>query len=104
MAGHHTSEFIAESIVNPSAVIDKGEGYEGPDGSSKMPSWAVPPSSRTRSEPSAHVQDLEKSFARHLGMRVQIRPSAAKGKGRVVIHYASLDQFDTLLSRLGKPC
>src|SRR2546428_5351956 len=30
MAGHHTSEFIAESIVNPSAVIDKGEGYEGP--------------------------------------------------------------------------
>jgi ParB family transcriptional regulator, chromosome partitioning protein len=64
---------------------------------------APPPASRTRSEPSAHVQDLEKSFARHLGMRVQIRPSAAKGKGRVVIHYASLDQFDTLLSRLGIP-
>jgi len=39
MAGHHTSEFIAESILNPSAVIDKGEGYEAPDGSSKMPSF-----------------------------------------------------------------
>ena len=39
MAGHHPSEFFAESIVNPSAVIDKGRGYEAPDGSSKMPSF-----------------------------------------------------------------
>lgn len=39
MAGHHPPEFFAESIVNPSAVIDKGQGYEGPDGSSKMPSF-----------------------------------------------------------------
>ena len=39
MGGHHTAEFIAESIMNPSAVVDKGEGYEAPDGSSKMPSF-----------------------------------------------------------------
>lgn len=50
--------------------------------------------------PSAHVQDLEKSIARQLGMRVQVR-SAKKGKGRLVIHYGSLDQFDELLNRLG---
>jgi ParB family chromosome partitioning protein len=47
-----------------------------------------------------HLQDLEKSIARQLGMRVQLR-SARKGKGRLVIHYASLDQFDELLNRLG---
>ncbi len=50
--------------------------------------------------PSAHVQDLEKSIARQLGMRVQVR-ATKKGKGRMVIHYASLDQFDELLNRLG---
>jgi ParB family chromosome partitioning protein len=49
---------------------------------------------------SAHVQDLEKSLARQLGMRVQLR-AMKKGKGRLVIHYGSLDQFDELLNRLG---
>jgi hypothetical protein len=33
-------------------------------------------------------------------MRVQIR-AMKKGKGRLVIHYASLDQFDELLNRMG---
>jgi mono/diheme cytochrome c family protein len=40
MAGHHSPGFIAESIMNPSVWIDKGRGYAGPDGSSKMPSFA----------------------------------------------------------------
>ena len=35
----HEAEYFAESIINPSAVIEKGKGYEGPDGSSKMPSF-----------------------------------------------------------------
>ena len=48
----------------------------------------------------AHIQDLEKSLARQLGLRVEVR-SAAKGKGRLVLHYASLDQFDDLLQKLG---
>jgi mono/diheme cytochrome c family protein len=39
MAPHNPPEFFAESIINPNAVIDKGRGYEGPDGSSKMPSF-----------------------------------------------------------------
>jgi hypothetical protein len=49
---------------------------------------------------SPHIQDLEKSIARQIGMRVQVR-SSSKGKGRLVIHYASLDQFDELVNRLG---
>jgi ParB family chromosome partitioning protein len=48
----------------------------------------------------AHLLDLEKSLTRQLGMRVQIR-SAAKGKGRLILHYVSLDQFDELLQKLG---
>jgi len=61
----------------------------------------VPPAKSAKGSPSAHLQDLEKSFARQLGMRVQIRAGANKSKGRVVIHYGSLDQFDLLLEKLG---
>ena len=57
-----------------------------------------PPPRRGTTTP--HLQDLEKSIARQLGMRVQLR-SGPKGRGRLVIHYASLDQFDVLLSRMG---
>jgi mono/diheme cytochrome c family protein len=39
MAGSHPPEFFAESIINPGAVIDPGQGYEAPDGSSKMPGF-----------------------------------------------------------------
>lgn len=53
-----------------------------------------------RSAPSAHLADLEKNLSRQLGMRVQVR-SGRGGKGRMVIHYASLDQFDDLMGRLG---
>ena len=49
---------------------------------------------------SAHLLDLEKSLSRQLGMRVQIRSGTKKGRGRVIVHYASLDQFDELLGRL----
>ncbi len=49
---------------------------------------------------SPHVQDVEKSLARQLGMRVELKQQGDKGKGRLVIHYASLDQFDDLIQRL----
>jgi hypothetical protein len=35
----HEAEYFAESLINPSAVIEKGKGYQGPDGSSKMPEF-----------------------------------------------------------------
>ncbi len=62
-----------------------------------------PGENATRSSPavSAHIQDLEKSLSRQLGLRVQVRSSGKKGQGRLVFHYASLDQFDELLGKLG---
>ncbi|HEX8524834.1 MAG TPA: ParB/RepB/Spo0J family partition protein [Tepidisphaeraceae bacterium] len=62
---------------------------------------SAPPPAKPRTVSSPHLQQLEKSFARQLGMRVQIRSTAKKSKGKVIIHYASLDQFDQLLSKLG---
>ena len=35
----HEVDYFAEAILNPSAVIEKGKGYQAPDGSSKMPSF-----------------------------------------------------------------
>jgi hypothetical protein len=37
MGGHHPAEYLAESIVNPSAVLVDGPGYIGGDGRSVMP-------------------------------------------------------------------
>lgn len=36
----HEPEYFAEAILNPNVVIEKGKGYQGPDGSSKMPSFS----------------------------------------------------------------
>ncbi len=35
----HEVEYFAEAIINPSAVIERGKGYQAADGSSKMPSF-----------------------------------------------------------------
>jgi ParB family chromosome partitioning protein len=48
----------------------------------------------------AYITELEKTISRQLGMPTQVH-RGSKGKGRLVIHYASLDQFDQLISKLG---
>jgi ParB family chromosome partitioning protein len=59
------------------------------------------PAARNSANSSPHLQDLEKNLARQLGMRVQIRAGVKKGRGKLIVHYSSLDQFDGLLQRLG---
>lgn len=49
----------------------------------------------------AHLRDLEQSFTQQLGMRVQIRASSVRGKGKIIIQYQNLDEFDALKDRLG---
>ena len=39
MGGHHPAGYLAESIMNPSAVLVEGPGYIGGDGRSIMPSY-----------------------------------------------------------------
>ncbi|MFN4244331.1 MAG: hypothetical protein ACK4PI_13975, partial [Tepidisphaerales bacterium] len=47
----------------------------------------------------AHYARLEKTISAELGMRVQLR--ANKGKGKITIHFATLEQFDELMEKLG---
>ena len=63
-----------------------------------QPSTKSPPHNPKLSD--AYIADLEKNISQQLGMRVQVR-RRGKGKGSLTIHYASLDQFDQLLSKLG---
>jgi ParB family chromosome partitioning protein len=66
---------------------------------------AVPPVSPAAPRPAAgstaHLKDLEQTFTRHLGMKVQIRASSTRGRGKLIIQYKSLDEFDSLKDRLG---
>src|SRR5262249_23547989 len=39
IAGHHPVGYLAESVINPNAVIVEGPGYTGPYGSSIMPDY-----------------------------------------------------------------
>ena len=50
---------------------------------------------------SAHVVDLEKRLATHLGTKVAINLARQKGRGKMVIEFYSLQQFDGLLERFG---
>jgi ParB family chromosome partitioning protein len=47
---------------------------------------------------SASVRDLEQRLTRHLGTRTEVKDQ--KGKGEIVIQYASLDELDRLLEIL----
>jgi ParB family chromosome partitioning protein len=47
------------------------------------------------------IRELEQTFIRILGTKVEIFESRRKGKGKIIIHYASLEDFDTISERLG---
>lgn len=49
----------------------------------------------------AHLDDLEQQLATHLGTKVRISTGRAKGRGKLVIEFYDLDQFDGLLGRMG---
>lgn len=65
-----------------------------------LASPATPPAPRASAATPAHLREVETSISRQLGLRVQMR-AASKTKGRLVIHYRSLDEFDALIQRLG---
>ncbi len=88
----------AQQLRLSELAITQGLSVRNLERLTQSPAGSTPPPSKT--PPSAHLQELERSITRQVGVRTQIR-SGAKGKGRIVLHYTSLDQFDTLLERLG---
>jgi hypothetical protein len=91
MAQHHPTEYLVESLVNPSAVVTDGPGYVGADGRSIMP--ATPAMTlaqlidlvaylKSQGGDAGHAQDqtLEQTAG---GYRVRLAflPIAAEGHG-----------------------
>jgi hypothetical protein len=60
-----------------------------------------PPTTPLKKPVVPHIADLERQLSRDLQMRTEVKQAKKGGKGRLVIHYASLDQFDELMNRLG---
>ena len=60
------------------------------------------PGTRRRREKPAHLADLEKAFATHLGTRVAIDEKRG-GKGRITIEFYSYDDFERLASMMSVP-
>ncbi len=61
---------------------------------------AKPPAPKTTKTVSPDVRRLEDNLGQRFGQPVQIRQSA-KGKGKLVISYNSLDELDGILSKMG---
>lgn len=53
-----------------------------------------------RSKP-AHIVDLESKLSRQLGTRVSIETRKNSQRGRIIIEFYSLDEFDGIAERLG---
>jgi ParB family chromosome partitioning protein len=49
----------------------------------------------------SHLDDLEQQLAQHLGTKVRIITGRKRDRGRLVIEFYDLDQFDGLLGRMG---
>ncbi len=52
----------------------------------------------------AHIVDLEDKLCRHLGTRVAIETKRHGQKGRIVIDFDSLDEFDRITEAIGLTC
>lgn len=59
---------------------------------------ASPPQKK---EKEAHIVDLEKRLQTILGTKVNIKPNKRGHRGRIVIDYYSIDEFDRLTERMG---
>ncbi len=56
--------------------------------------------SKDTSPPDPNVRDAQEMLQRRLGLKVLIEDK--RGKGRVIIEYSGLEDFDALLARLGE--
>jgi ParB family chromosome partitioning protein len=68
--------------------------YLATDEKSRLPTAAKAP----------HILDLEDKLCRHLGTRVSIETRKSGRRGRIVIEFDSLDDFDRITEALGLPC
>ncbi|HZP05726.1 MAG TPA: ParB/RepB/Spo0J family partition protein [Terracidiphilus sp.] len=98
LALEHAEEMekAAQRIVSLSLSVRQTESYvQGllhPEGKEKKPTKAEPPVD-------PNVREAQEQLQRRLGMKVTIEDRG--GRGKVIIEYARLEDFDTLIEQLG---
>jgi ParB family transcriptional regulator, chromosome partitioning protein len=98
LAFEHAEEMekAAQRIVSLSLSVRQTESYvQGvlhPEGKGKKETKAQPPVD-------PNVRDAQEQLQRALGMKVTIEDKG--GRGKVIIEYARLEDFDTLIEQLG---
>lgn len=60
-----------------------------------------PEADTTKKQKEAHIVDLEKRLQSLLGTKVNITPNKRGHRGRIIIDYYSIDEFDRLTERMG---
>lgn len=56
---------------------------------------------KEKKEKEAHIVDLEQKLQSILGTKVNIKPNKRSQRGRIIIDYYSLDEFEKLTERMG---
>ena len=88
---------LAERVISQGLSVRNLERIKEEEKAGKAP----PGSSSPPAAPSAHIKDLETRLSHHLGVRVQVKWAPKRGKGKVILIYDNLDQFEHLKDRLG---
>jgi ParB-like chromosome segregation protein Spo0J len=60
--------------------------------------------SGARREKAGHIRELEQRLTRHLGTRVAIEARRNGQRGKIVIRFDSLDEFERITDALGVSC
>lgn len=91
---------LARRIVDEGLSVREAEALAGEAGAGEpTPTLITPPEKKERS---SHLAELEDRLRTSLGSRVAIKPGRGK-RGKIVLYYASLEDFDRLFEILTGP-
>jgi len=90
LQGEHQSE-AARQVVAKNCTVRQTEEL--------VRKWHEPKAANTKTKTDPDIQRLETRLSDRLGAKVELKHNA-KGKGKLVINYASLDELDGILGHI----
>ena len=101
LAGHQARQIkLAKRVVAEGLTVRKLEELAGATGDSGEALGAGIAGCQAAAK-SQYFLDVERQMSRAVGARVMIRAGKSKSKGRIVIEYSTLDEFDRIVESLG---
>ncbi len=94
-------QYLAEKAIRKGLSVRALEAEVRKISRQVSPDSELDKSTPNKPAKSVYLADLEQQIAQQLGTRVKIRAGRKKGSGSMTIDFYSLDQFDSLIARLG---